>query len=84
VQGPAPQTPGDPLPLEEVEDAAARAARELVAVEPSLDGDPVVHVHVGRVEVQPAPPPAPPPAPSHGAERLSLDDYLERRAGRWR
>ncbi|HEX4963268.1 MAG TPA: hypothetical protein VF173_20730 [Thermoanaerobaculia bacterium] len=45
--------------------------------------EPVVQVHIGRIDVRAAQPPAPQRRPARpSGPRLSLEDYLKRREGR--
>ena len=50
--------------------------------EPPAQGQPSVHIHIGRIEVRAVtPPPAATPRPASKPPRLTLDDYLHQRNG---
>jgi hypothetical protein len=74
--------PREPLAAVSLEPLTAQELLTVPAVADVAAPDGVVHVHIGRLEVnRPAPQP-PPPSPRRRAPTLSLDDYLAQRTGR--
>jgi hypothetical protein len=73
-----------PIRRDTTVDSETRPAWRDTALPQQADGSPVppkVTVVIGRVEVRPPPAPPPAPEPPPGPQPLSLDEYLDRRAG---
>jgi hypothetical protein len=71
-----------PAPMPDEDRQPARARHDRADSAPRAPaGDPVIEVHIGRIEVYAAQPPAPAGSEAPTSPRLSLADYLEMRDG---